>query len=400
MLSAHTLQLDRRITAEAAALAAAGYEVTILSLPVEYRGCDLHPSVKLVMPRSYLRRAPAGTGRLKGAVASALPWPLYSVLRRAYRALVKGDPLHLAFFVQNTPDGPWHCIHCHDLDTLPAALEIRQRFAPEAQVIYDSHELFPYQFPSGNHQRRWRSLEARYISRADAVITVNPSSASHIAHSYGVTPPTVIYNSYRGSSDASVTEEEFLTLFEAPRDGFRVLFQGAFTPQRNLENLVRAFSLVEPSLRLFLLGAGKLEARLRAIVKRQRLRNVHFGGWVPQNRLLAFTAHAHLGVIPYDGSRLINNRYCTPNKLFEFIEALVPVCSARLPEVTRIIESNGIGASYPLANPREIADAVKNCRSRCIGGDFPSSNRRNARRLYSWGNQAGTLLDLYKSIGG
>lgn len=399
MLSAHTVRLDRRITAEAAALLEAGYAVTILSPQVEYHHSDLHPSLEMTVPGSCLRRWPAGASQLKYAVANVLPWPLYRLARKAYRAVAKGDPLHKRFFLQNTPEGPWHYVHCHDLDTLPAALEIRERLAPTAKVIYDSHELFPHQFPSGNLQRHWRMLEARHIAQADAVITVNPSCASHMARSYGISPPIVLYSSCREDAGPPVTEEEFLSHFEAPPEGFRVLFQGSLEPKRNLENLVRAFSRVKPSLRLFLLGDGSLEGRLRAIVRRKRLGNVHFGDWVPQNRLVALAAHSHMGVIPYDGSHLLNNRYCTPNKLFEFIEALVPVCSANLPEVSRIIESNGIGASYPMATPREIADAITDCALRCSKGEFALSNRRKARDLYGWDNQSRTLLELYESIG-
>ena len=247
MLSAHTVQLDRRIVAEATALAEAGYAVTILSPPVKYRDREIHPSFGLAVPPSRARWSPAGASQIKGAVANALPWPLYRLARKAYRALLKGDPLHRRFFLQNAPEGPWHYIHCHDLDTLPAALEIRERLAPSAKVIYDSHELFPYQFPGGNLQRRWRTLEARHITRADAVITVNPSCASHMARSYGISTPIVLYNSCREDRGPDVSEKEFLNHFAAPREGFRVLFQGSFTRRRNLENLVRAFSLVPPS---------------------------------------------------------------------------------------------------------------------------------------------------------
>ena len=115
------MQLDRRISSEAAALAEAGYDVTILSLPVELDGHTPPPEVRIVMPPVTAGGAAGPLERYARRTVGLMPWPLYRAARRVYRKFRPVDDLHLGFFLSNVPGGPWHFIHCHDLDTLPAA---------------------------------------------------------------------------------------------------------------------------------------------------------------------------------------------------------------------------------------------------------------------------------------
>jgi glycosyltransferase involved in cell wall biosynthesis len=152
-------------------------------------------------------------------------------------------------------------------------------------------------------------------------------------------------------------------------------------------------------VQLFLLGEGPAEARLKTLCRKLGLSNVFFGPWVPQEHLLHYIAHAHLGVIPYSGSTLLNNRYCTPNKLFEFIEAEIPICASDLPELRRIVAGHGIGAVYPMEDVTAIAHAIEACRVRCLRGDFALSARHAARQRFSWERQEARLLELYERLG-
>jgi glycosyltransferase involved in cell wall biosynthesis len=304
------------------------------------------------------------------------------------------------YFLQQTPPAPYDAIHCHDLDTLPAAQALRTALAPNAKLIYDAHELFPYQEPDRSFQRYWSAIEAKFIPLADLVITVNESVAEQLALPYGIRTPEVIYNSCGDpSNDAPLSLDEFYQRFHAPAGGFRVLFQGGLHPLRNLPNLVRAFARLDDSYGLFIIGTGPLEAKLRALCNQQRSGNVHFGGFIPPSELLRYTAHADLGIIPYEDGGLLNMRYCTPNKLFEFIEAGVPICASDLPELARVVVENNIGAVYLMRSPDDIAAAIQDCRHLCERGDFALACRQQARRRFAWSEQAKRLIALYEQLG-
>jgi glycosyltransferase involved in cell wall biosynthesis len=110
-------------------------------------------------------------------------------------------------------------------------------------------------------------------------------------------------------------------------------------------------------------------------------------------------AHVHLGIIPYSGRELLNNFYCTPNKLFEFIEAEIPICANNLPELRQIIMAHGIGGVYSMEGSEAIAKAIEDCRRRHTRGEFTPSALRAARDKFAWENQGKKLLQLYSSLG-
>ena len=113
-----------------------------------------------------------------------------------------------------------------------------------------------------------------------------------------------------------------------------------------------------------------------------------------------YTPHADLGIIPYqDQPGLLNTTYCTPNKLFEFIEAQLPICASDLPELKNIVAAHGIGDAYDLSAAEQIADAIRDCRNRIAAGEFPLASREVARREFSWKAQACKLLEIYERLG-
>ena len=63
---------------------------------------------------------------------------------------------------------------------------------------------------------------------------------------------------------------------------------------------------------------------------------IHFLDPVSQDELLSWTAGADIGIVPYPPIDL-NSRLCTPNKLFEFIVAEVPILANDLPELRRFV---------------------------------------------------------------
>ena len=397
ILSAHRL-MDRRITAEANALVESGRSVTLVCLPVCLAQAGLDARVRVCMAEG----SPASSGM---AIAPprkwitlcqrVLPYPAYRLAAR-----LRYHDFHRAYFFRHIPAEAFDAIHCHDLEILPTAIAWREGNRGPARLIYDAHELTPHEFTIRNVRRYWSAVERKHIGQADAVIAVNESVARELERTYAVAPPEVILNSCGvGSGGAAIDRQAFLAHFGAPADGFKVLYVGGLLRGRNLDSLVDAFGLLPEGCKLFLLGEGPEEARLRQRCKARALPNVFFGTWPGQDRVLSYAAHGDLGVIPYRENGLLNNRYCTPNKLFEFIEAEQPICASDLPELRRFVRDEGIGGVYPMDSPGAIAEAVADCRRRCERGEFPQSTRRAAREKFSWPRQAQKLVALYERLG-
>ncbi len=83
-------------------------------------------------------------------------------------------------------------------------------------------------------------------------------------------------------------------------------------------------------------------------------------GRVPNHLLPAITAQADVGIVtyPYEG---LNNIYCSPNKIFEYAQAGLPVVATEQPPLKEMVESYGIGELLGRDDgPMEIADTLRN----------------------------------------
>jgi glycosyltransferase involved in cell wall biosynthesis len=384
----------------------AGRDVTLISVRANLPRGMIDPRVQLVVDEPQTTDGEPWEPLLM-RIEKNLPDPLRKVARLVYvqcvllRNRVHPDPHGVQFFRKHTPQRDYNAIHCHDLNTLPVGLALKRKLAPNAKIIYDSHELFPYQMTNHQFVRYWSRIERNYISQTDAIITINESIARIIAETYGIATPDVIYNSHDSSSTGeAIDRDTFLHRFGAEADGFNVLFQGSLGDSQNLSELVKAFGYLDQSYRLLLIGTGPAEATLRQICCRQKLTNVFFGGWIEQEQLMHYTPHADLGIIPYqDQPGLLNATYCTPNKLFEFIEAQLPIYASDLPELKNIVAAHGIGDAYDLSAAEQIADAIRDCRNRIAAGEFSLASREVARREFSWKAQACKLLEIYERFG-
>jgi glycosyltransferase involved in cell wall biosynthesis len=355
--------------------------------------------------RSALRRRPAIVPGPAGA-AEELDRPSPTVppgpLGRLTRAVYQPFHLYLRLIVfsrralRDVRREPADVYHCHDLPMLP--LGAAARFATRgSRLVYDAHELFPEMSLHRPWQRRFYAwLERRFSPRADAVITINTSIAGELVARYGVRAPTILMNCPVAPAGAPrpAVRSRLRAALDVGDATPVVLYQGGLSANRGLENLVRAARHWGDAVLVFM-GAGLLEPGLRALVRSEGLEHkVRLIPPVPYAELLEHTKGADVGVIPYLPIGL-NNTLCTPNKLFEYIVAGIPVAASDLPELRRIIDGYGLGATFDPYSPEAIARAVATCLER--RGEMAARARAAAPEL-SWERQELKLLALYKSL--
>ena len=391
-------QIDRRILLSADSLEAAGWDVIIIAMPSDYQAAD----------DSRVMRIGSGAGNAdpESRVLDAYRWirghlPMNGRLMRwmkrlTWRYLVDQESFYSKLFYSTASQYAARVFVANDLPMLPAAKQLAR--ACGAKLVYDSHELYSEQEFSNREKRRWSEIEAKYISACDAVITVNQSIATELENRYGVSNVRVIYNAERicKAPESSSRLREILGL---SADKKIVLLQGGLSAGRNLEILVAAMYHVKNlSVVLVVLGDGLLKQSLQKIAQKKGLsERVFFHEAVPQSELLALTASADVGVIPYQATCL-NNKYCTPNKLFEFIAAGLPVLATDLPEIRRIVEGYGIGLVKDTSSPEKLAELID---------DFFSDQRRistwkssvaMARQLICWEQEEKKLVEIYEAL--
>lgn len=409
--------VDRRIVLEAESLRVKGHTpVIIADLGAEKTSDDSYPGISIV---NALRGGPEGRPTHKS---------IFTLLKDPAKRLLGSSPglrkffrttyfylFHMAQFVRSRQERrlyPLEDAYYERARAMKADLYVAcdlPMLSPAARaardhgslLIYDAHEFYTGQITLSCPERAMaEAFERDLIGKTHLVITVNESIATLFADRYGVRKPEVIYNctsappSFDREARHKVIREK-CALDDATKI---VLFQGGYLPGRNLENLVRSAGSFRDKIVLVLLGFGEYGAHLQNISRHYGREKVFFLDAVPQGELLAHSASADLGIIPYEPIDL-NTRFCTPNKFFEFIQAGLPVLAEkRLDELRRFVEKEEIGFLRDLSTPEKIAAAVNEIFS-C--GEGVALARKRALAIaprYSWDQEGARFLALVESV--
>lgn len=348
-------RLDRRIVLAAETLQANGFST-----------CLLAPADRSVIdePIWVERVSTSGLGmygrglRLHRFMRDRFPFLRGTMRRLTWQAVKAPEQVFLSLFDTAISRAKGKVYVAHDLPMLPVALAAQRLHG--GKVILDCHELYSEQAFSRAERQLWRSVEARYIGQADAVITVNPSIARELRQNHGLPEVHVVSNADRFVPDTPRnTDNPFRSLIGNERSAPTVLYQGGLSSGRNLDTLVAAFSVMRHTdAQLVLLGDGGAKTMLRKKARQLSISDrVHFIPTVPQKQLIELARWADLGVIPYQANCL-NNELCTPNKLFEFIMARLPIVASDLPEIRRIVSGYDIGVLGSTRTPADFAALI------------------------------------------
>jgi len=288
--------------------------------------------------------------------------------------------------------------HGHDLHTVPTAYKTAR--LTKSKVVYDAHELYTEMSGLRPIERKiYTRLERKYAPKVDHLITVNESIACELVERYGLkSKPSLIFNCPEITNNIILTEkDELRAKLNIPADTKIILYQGGYSLNRGLFNLIKSAQYIKTGIVVFM-GWGNIEDQLRALVKELGLEDkVLFTPGVPQNELLNHSKSADIGVIPYQFVGL-NNYYTSPNKLFEYINAKVPIAGSNFPELKRVIDKYKIGVTFDPESPQSIAESINKVMEDSILLKKFKENTHKAALDFTWEREEKKLLKIYENL--
>jgi glycosyltransferase involved in cell wall biosynthesis len=292
--------------------------------------------------------------------------------------------------------GGFDVVVAADLDTLPAAVALAEEYG--VPLVYDAHEYWPHAFAafSPSEIAFWSNLEKTLIEHVTLALTVSPQLAEIMSQRYGCAFDCIPNCAPLGAEQRIDLESALAR--RAQSEDVIFLVQGVFGRQRGFEKLINVWDRVDPRAKLWLRGPESPEkASMIELAKSKRVfnRGVWFPDAVPEAELVRAAREADVGVVPYEPVSL-NNRFCSPNKLSQYMAAGLPIVCNELDFVKSVVLDNGVGAAVDFGDEdalmRTINEFVLNRNS------IPALSRKSQAAFKSSFNWQARSQKTYSSI--
>lgn len=273
----------------------------------------------------------------------------------------------------------------NDLDTLLPNYLASWRH--RSRLIYDTHEYFTEVPELVNRpwtRSAWVWLEKLLFPRVKHISTVNDSIAEIYSKKYNK-EIVVIRNVPLSKSQPK----------PAPTFSNVVIYQGNIKLGRGIDLMVQAMRYLD-NIQLWLVGGGTeyIEA-IKEMIQREGVQEkVRFWGAIPFEDLYPLTCQARIGLSLEDKSGL-NTELSLPNKLFDYIQAGVPVIASDLPEIRKIVQHYEIGLILEKRNPQALATLIQGLFNNQPEYQRLCANARKAAQVLNWENEQQKLALLY-----
>jgi glycosyltransferase involved in cell wall biosynthesis len=277
----------------------------------------------------------------------------------------------------------------NDLDTLPAVY-LASRIK-RTRMLYDSHEYYtevPELVGRPAVKKVWEKLEGLIFPKLKTVCTVNTSIANIYHEKYGVDVKVI-----RNLPPANRPDPQPGNLPDFLLSKPLLIYQGAVNIGRGLEQMVEAMSQL-PEFGLIIAGDGDIRGNLQARIEKLGLDGrIWLPGMVPFENLAWFTRQAVLG-LSIEQDIGLNYHYALPNKLFDYMQAGVPVLASDLPEIRRVVEEAGFGRIIDHFEPSYLASVIREMVSERSQMEEWKNNALAAFGRYTWETQEPLLRNL------
>ena len=280
-------------------------------------------------------------------------------------------------------------ITIHSLALLP--LGVFLKWPCRAKLVYDAHELETETYGlCGLRQVIARHVERILIKCVDLVIVVSDGINEWYRDKYGLSNIVTVLNcpEFQEPQRTQRLHHEL----NIPKGKKIVIYQGGLIEGRGIEQLLKAFADCDDDKHvLVLMGYGELEPLTKEYADSHS--NIYFQKAVAPEVVLQYTASADVGISYIDNPSL-NDHFCLPNKLFEYIMAGLPAIVNNAPEQQRVVNENQIGIVLNELTAQSLRCALEDL-DHMNSGNL-SNNLKRAAELFSWDNQAQLMINAHR----
>jgi glycosyltransferase involved in cell wall biosynthesis len=205
-----------------------------------------------------------------------------------------------------------------------------------------------------------------------------------------VWPDAVDLNAF----DRLPAKESLRKALGVPGDVFIATYCGHLYPDRGIEDILHCAGEL-PDVQFLLVGGWKKDIEKHR-EEALHLKNVHFKGFVPHQRVPEYLSASDVLLMPY-ASTCENVSWMSPLKLFEYMASGCPIVATDLPAVRKHLEHGRNALLVKPDDPRALAGAIRSVMSNRTYALELAQTARMDVSPYTWHNRARAILTRFCS---
>lgn len=367
--------LDRRVYKEALSLIKKGYEVVVITWAMRMNqkkfakiySCDGIKVIRLfqdVVP-------PQKSNYLK-------LMPFIKLFFKTFFLINKHKPDYL---------------HCHDAFPLLSCY-LYSAFHKN-KLIYDSHELNPYRDEPKLFLHVFKFFEVISFKRIDCIITANFVRQQFMKSNYNYDKKYIFIEN-------TPYEDKNNTFIDKSKEqAIKLIYQGGISAQRGIDKIIQAMSELKiENFYLSLYGPYYPDkSKYEELIKKNKLEDcITLNDSVSIEQLELIMKENDIGIVSVQNTSL-NNYYCAPNKLYDYMKAKMVILGPDFPHMKEIIEDNNIGFTCDF----EDIESIKNAFLQIIENIGKFTEMKNNSYIlhksnYNWSLEEKKLLQMYEDV--
>jgi glycosyltransferase involved in cell wall biosynthesis len=177
-----------------------------------------------------------------------------------------------------------------------------------------------------------------------------------------------------------------------------VVYSGGADSTRGVHTLVEAVGTL-PGVHLGLVVKARTNYILGLLEMASRGGfddRVHIVGFVDPDKVVPFLSGATMGVHPMVSNKM-NHQIALPNKLFEYLNAGLPIVVSDNKAMADLVTQYGVGDVFIAEDSEDLASAIRRVLANVVS-HREAIAESGVLEEYTWQTQADTLLDVYTDL--
>ena len=280
-------------------------------------------------------------------------------------------------------------VHFHDPELIPIGLKLKKL---GKKVIYDIHENIPEQIMYKHYiPKPFKPLLSEFIDKWE--------SRAIKKFSYNIVADPNTHNRIKTKTSNVEIVKNFVILDKIEIDWDKkqnlMTYIGSITEARGIWELMDVLNYVD--IKLVLAGKFGSEDLEKSVKSHGQWSKVDYHGFIGKQEIIEILKNVKIGLVPLHKTKKYLGAY--PVKLFEYMNAGIPVIINKIPLWEEIVLKENCGLSVDITNKKEFAKAI----------NFLLENPEQARKMgengkkavlekYNWDTEKKKLLKVYQKI--